>query len=78
MRVSIMELCSKAFNTVDHAILLLKLKLKEQVMILLCDYLSDRQQGVLFYGKLSDWGSVLIDVPQGSQGFRSFAIYIYQ
>jgi len=33
---------------------------------LLCDYLADRQQRVLFNGDLYAWGAVTIGVPQGS------------
>ena len=41
------------------------------------DYLTDRQQRVLFNGDLSDWGAVIIGVPQGSiLGPLLFALYL--
>ena len=44
---------------------------------LLCNYLADRQQRVLFNGDLSDWGAVTIGVPQGSiLGPLLFALYL--
>ena len=33
---------------------------------LLCDYLSNRQQCLVFNGSMSDWGTFTIGVPQGS------------
>ena len=44
---------------------------------LLCDYLTGRQQRVLFNGDLSQWGNVTIGVPQGSiLGPLLFALYL--
>jgi len=44
---------------------------------LLCNYLSDRQQRVLFNGELSDWETISIGVPQGSiLGPLLFTLYI--
>jgi len=71
---------AKAFDTVDHAILLSKLRyygFQEVSYDFLYDYLSDRQQKVHFHGELSDWGSVSIGVPQGLiLGPLLFALYI--
>ena len=39
---------------------------RESSLDLLCSYLSDRQQQVLFHGELSEWGAVSIGVLQGS------------
>jgi len=35
-------------------------------LVLIHNYLSDRQQRVLFNGDLSDWGTISVGVPQGS------------
>ena len=44
---------------------------------LLCDYPTGRQQRVLFNGDLSQWGAVMICVPQGSiLGPVFFAVYL--
>jgi len=71
---------AKAFNTVDHVILLSKIKyygFREASYDFLCDYLSDRQQRARFRGELSDWGTVSIGVPQGSiLGPLLFALYV--
>ena len=60
----------KAIDTVDHAILLSKLRFmgfeNQVITCYMHDYLSDQQQRVLFGGDLSDWGTVSIGVPQGS------------
>ena len=71
---------AKAFDTVNHSILCSKLSyygFRGSSYDLLCSYLSDRQQRVLFHGNLSDWGAVSIGVPQGSiLGPLLFALYI--
>ena len=71
---------AKAFDTVDHAILLSKLRyygFQGASYNLLCSYLFDRWQRVLFHGKLSDWGTVSIGVPQGSiLGPLFFALFV--
>ena len=71
---------AKAFDTVDHAILCSKLEFygfQGKSYELLCNYLSDRQQRVLFNNNLSNWGSVTIGVPQGSiLGPLLFVLYI--
>ena len=71
---------AKAFDTVDHTILCSKLRyygFQGTSYDLLYDYLSDRQQRVLFNGDLSDWGTVTIGVPQGSiLDLLLFALYL--
>ena len=71
---------AKAFDTVDHTILSSKLRFygfQGSSYDLLHDYLSDRQQRVLFHGDLSNWGAVSIGVPQGSiLGPLLFALFI--
>ena len=71
---------TKAFDTVNHKILLSKLSyygFQEASYDLLCNYVSDRQQRVLFNGELSDWETVSIGVPQRSiLGPLLFALYI--
>jgi len=60
---------AEAFDTVDDTILCFKLKFygfQGTSYELLHNYLSDRQQRVLFNSNLSKWGSVTIGVPQGS------------
>ena len=71
---------AKAFDTVDHAILCSKLQcygFHGASYALLCDYLLNRQQRLVFNGNTSDWGTVTIGVPQGSVlGPLLFALYI--
>jgi len=58
---------AKAFDIDDHAILCSKLEFygfQGKSHELLCNYLSDQQQRVLFNNNLSNWGSVTIGVPQ--------------
>jgi len=71
---------AKAFDTVDHSILCIKLSyygFRGSSSDLLCSYLSDCQQRVSFHGEQSEWGAVFIGVPQGSiLGPLLFALYI--
>jgi len=71
---------AKAFDTVDHSILCIKLSyfgFRGSPSDLLCSYLSKHRQRVLFHGEQSEWGAVSIGVPQGSiLGPLLFALYI--
>jgi len=70
----------KAFDTVDHVILLKKLKklgIKGSAHLWFSDYLKNRQQFVHLNGKNSSLLSILLGVPQGSiLGPLLFLIYI--
>jgi hypothetical protein len=60
---------SKAFYTVDHAILLNKLSLigpRSDSCSCFNDYLSDRTQAIMIDGVTSEFLDVLKGVPQGS------------
>ena len=60
---------SKAFDTVDHDVLLFKLtlfNLSPQTIKLFASYLRNRKQKVLYRGYMSDSFQVLSGVPQGS------------
>ena len=71
----------KAFDTVDHNILLMKLEaigLNEDVIRWFCSYLTDRQQLVDVSGTLSSSAEIKCGVPQGSiLGPLLFLIYVY-
>jgi len=70
----------KAFDTVDHQILLLKLKqlgLNSLALNWFSDYLKNRKQSVLINNTSSDYLDILCGVPQGSVlGPILFLIYI--
>ena len=71
---------SKAFDTIDHTILLDKLNhygIRGQALSLIASYLENRQQVVSVLGETSDPLSVIFGVPQGScLGPLLFLIYI--
>ena len=71
---------SKAFDTVDHKILLEKLShygIRGQANELLCSYLSERKQMVHNAGQCSSIKNVTIGVPQGSiLGPLFYIIYV--
>ena len=70
----------KAFDTVDHTILLKKLKklgIEGSALLWFKDYLQNRHQFVLLNGKTSSLRNIKIGVPQGSiLGPILFLIYI--
>ena len=71
---------SKAFDTIDHKILMSKLQhygVRGLPLQLLHTYLSNRSQKVLFNGKMSKSLSLNCGVPQGSiLGLLLFLIYV--
>ena len=71
---------SKAFDKVWHEGLIFKLKsygIEGNLLALLRDFLSDRQQRVVINGKFSVWKNISAGVPQGSVlGPLLFLIYI--
>ena len=71
---------SKAFDRVDHALLLYKLRfygIHQNILTWLGCYLSNRRQRVLLNGVESSWCRVTSGVPQGSiLAPLSFVLYI--
>ena len=71
---------SKAFDTIDHEILIKKLEhygVRGQVLSLLTSYLENRKQFVSVLGETSELLSVVYGVPQGScLGPLLFLLYI--
>ena len=71
---------SKAFDTVDHNILIRKMEnygIQEGALTLLISYLQNRQQRVHWNGMFSDWKDLTKGVPQGSiLGPLLFIIYV--
>ena len=60
---------SKTFDTINHSLLLAKLKangFSNQALSLLQSFLSNRFQGSIINGSFSSWNEVIAGVPQGS------------
>ena len=71
---------SKAFDTVNHGLLLLKLKaygFSEDALTLMCTYLKNQKQRVVINKSASITETVIAGVPQGSaDGLLLFSIFI--
>ena len=71
---------SKAFDTINHELLLAKLHaygFSEQALLILSSYLSNRKQRVKINNTFSSWTDLIQDVPQGSVlGPLLFNIYL--
>ena len=60
---------SKAFDTINHSLLLAKLDVQgfsRTYLKLMQNYLCNRQQKISINGSFSDWTEVIAGVPQGS------------
>ena len=71
---------SKAFDTINHELLLAKLHaygFSEQALLILSSYLSNRKQRIKINNTFSSWTDLLQGVPQGSVlGPLLFSIYL--
>ena len=70
---------SKAFDTINHQLLLTKSHangFSEQVLIIICSYLSNWKQRIKINSVFSSWKDLILDGPQGSV-FGPFLFNIY-
>ena len=68
MSAKFMDL-SKAFDTINHDLLLAKLKaygFSKEALSFMCTYLKNRRQRVQINNKFSSWKEVIAGIPQGS------------
>ena len=69
---------SKAFETINHDLLLAKLKaysFSKQALIFMCSYLKNWRQRVQISNKFSSLKEVTVEVPQSSIDGISFSTY---
>ena len=71
---------SKAFETINHQLLLAKLHaygFSKQALAIICSYLSNRKQRIKINNAFSFWKDLILGVPQGSVlGPLLFNIYL--
>ena len=71
---------SKAFDTVNHGLLLQKLKaygFSDDALTLMCTYLKSQKQRVVINNSASITETVIVGVPQGSaDGLLLFSVFI--
>ena len=70
---------SKAFDTINHPLLLAKLpdyRFSKQALAIICSYLSNRKQRIKINNVFSSWKDLILGVPQGLV-LRPFLFNIY-
>ena len=70
---------SKAFDTINHPLLLAKLLdygFSKQALAIICSYLSNRKQRIKINNVFSSWKDLILGVPQGLV-LRPFLFNIY-